>query len=337
MKDSIKYIILSTLIVMGLFLIVIGLEIKNNAYPKYSYTVNKDNSYEVLLNENKFYTSDTLPSGKYYVSKSINKFIMNFKYEFINDKNVDLDYKYNITADLVGVVNSNDLQKEVWNRKFNLTEDVMVTEIDTNNFSINQPINIDYQYFSDLVDSYEQSYNITINTTLKLYLNVAYNINSQNEIKDFVEVDIPVTNTVTNVEKKYQDRTNEKIYNEDFGFGISKIMCIVIGGILVASSIVIIVFLEVKNSRKPEAVVRKFLKNYDYLIVTVNNKPNIQNLQVLYIDDYKDLIDVAEQNKCNIIHFKEENKSTFYVIVDKCVYILRLMLWMNSKHIVYLK
>ena len=123
--------------------------------------------------------------------------------EFINDKNVDLEYNYNITTDLVGVVNSNDLQKEVWNRTFNLTEDVKVTETNSNNFSINQPINIDYQYFSDLVDSYEQSYNITINATLKLYLNVAYNINSQKEIKDFVEVDIPVTNTVTNVEKKY--------------------------------------------------------------------------------------------------------------------------------------
>lgn len=322
MRNSIKYIILSTLILIGLFLIVIGLEIKNNVYPKYSYKVNRDNSYEVLLNENKFYTSDTLPSGKYYVSKSINKFIMNFKYEFINNKEADLEYNYNITADLVGVVNSNDLQKEVWNRTFNLTEDKQVTEVNANNFCISEPIDIDYQYFSDLVDSYEQSYNIAINATLKLYLNVAYNINRQNEIKDCVEVDIPVTNTVTNVEKKYQEKTNEKIYNENSGLGLNKIMCIVLGGTLITVCITIIVVLKYKNSKRPEAVVNKILRNYDYLVITVSNKPNIQNLQVFYIDDYKDLINAAEQNKCNIIHYEEDGESTFYVIVGKYAYVM---------------
>ena len=41
------------------------------------------------------------------------------------------------------------------------------------------------------------------------------------------------------------------------------------------------------------------------------------------IEKLEDLIDLAEQNEKNIIHyeFKKENKSKLYVIVDEYVYV----------------
>ena len=73
------------------------------------------------------------------------------------------------------------------------------------------------------------------------------------------------------------------------------------------------------------------LKYYKELIVTVNNEPNFSNLEIINVANFKDLIDIAEQNKRNIIHFVVANKlkSKLYVIVENYVY----MYIVSSKNI----
>ena len=65
------------------------------------------------------------------------------------------------------------------------------------------------------------------------------------------------------------------------------------------------------------------LKYYRDLIVTVSNKPDLTNLKIMKLVILEDLIDVAEQNKVNIIHYKVPNKeeSNLYVIVSNYVYV----------------
>ena len=65
------------------------------------------------------------------------------------------------------------------------------------------------------------------------------------------------------------------------------------------------------------------LKYYRDLIVTVSNKPDLTNLKIMKLVILEDLIDVAEQNKVNIIHYEVPNKeeSNLYVIVRNYVYV----------------
>ena len=81
------------------------------------------------------------------------------------------------------------------------------------------------------------------------------------------------------------------------------------------------------NKKSPEEKynrkIKYILKNYSELIVTVSNEPNIENYTVMNINAFEDLIDLAEQNKINIIHYEsiKDKKNKFYVFVDKFVYI----------------
>ena len=65
------------------------------------------------------------------------------------------------------------------------------------------------------------------------------------------------------------------------------------------------------------------MKYYKDLIVTVTNEPVITDLKVMKIDSLDDLIDVAEQNKSNIIHYEVTKNmlSKLYVIINNYVYI----------------
>ena len=133
--------------IIGLILIIIGIEIKD-VQIKYNYKIQKDSSYEVLLKKNEFYTSKTLAADGCYASKSIDKFLMNLKYGFCGSGSTNIQYSYDVTANLVGTVNSNEQNSEIWNRNFILVQEKNFKMDNLKSFAINEPVNIDYQYFT---------------------------------------------------------------------------------------------------------------------------------------------------------------------------------------------
>lgn len=270
----------------------------------------------------------------YYASKSINAYVINFNYKHKGDNKINVNYNYNITANLVGTVISNqNEEKEIWNRNYILLEnDNKLNNIDE--FIINEEINIDYKYYNELARSYEREYGITINSVLKLRLNISYSISSLNwgtdnnhEIDDYIELDIPITNTVTEVKKNYERNTTNDILIDNENIDVTQIILYIIGGALIITATTIIIIRIVKNKtiykNLYERNMKRIMKYYRDLIVTVNNEPKIENLKIMNIELLEDLIDVAEQNKSNIIHYEVINnkKSNLYVIVNDYVYI----------------
>ncbi len=330
-KNVVK-VISVVIIIIGILIIKSGYEYKENIVPVYNYSAQKDSNYEVLLNPNTFYESQNLPQGLYYASKSIKSFMINMIYDFKADKKAQIEYNYNITANLIGNVNDNNNQsKEIWNRNFVLSEKNDVQETDI--IYVDEGINIDYEYYNELVNSYEETYDIKIDAILKVRFNISYNISNLesgidiDNIEDYIELDIPITNTVTGVTENYEHLTSKNIMPSIQKENI-KIIFYIIGAVLIISGIVMIIMM--KNKKSPEEKynynIAHILKYYGDLIVTVINKPNLDGLKVLNINNLKDLVDVAEQNQNNIIHYEviENTESDFYVIVNEYVYVYRV-------------
>lgn len=324
------------MILTGLVFIKVGLDLGENITPVYNYTVQKSDDYKVLLKSNTFYATETLPKGGYYAAKSVDAFIIDFKYDFKGNKKTDIGYNYDITAELIGTAKTTDDEdKEVWNRNFTLLESKNGNQVDTEDFFIDEEINIDYDYYNNLVRSYERTYGIIIDAVLKVRLNVFYNINLSNisvnteEEQDYIELNIPITNTVTEAKENYENITYKDITTEIEGFNINKIIFYVIGGLFIIGAVVIIVIRiklkknEMAPQEKYNFNIKHILKYYKDLIVTVTNEPDLTNLKVMYIDSLDDLIDVAEQNQSNIIHYEvaKNVESNLYVIVGNYVYV----------------
>ena len=253
---------------------------------------------------------------------------MNFQYDFRQNKKSDIEYNYDVKADLIGIVESNnDKNKEVWTRNFALKEKSNYKLENDYDFLVNENVDIDYEYYNNLARSYENTYDITINTILKVYFNI--NIEDMkigNKINDYIEIDIPITNTVTEVKENYDTVTKKEVLQNREDVKKEKNIIIIISIVLITGGIILIIFRIIqiyRNQRKDmySYNINHILKYYKDLIVSVKNKPNISDLKLMEIDYFDDLIDVAEQNQTNIIFYEEKNKKgNLYVIVDKYVY-----------------
>ena len=328
--DLIVILLVVIMTMLGIYFIKLGLDFEKNIKPIYTYVAEKNSDYEVLLKPNNYYTSETLPSGRYYASKSVKQYTLDFKYHLYGDREADLEYVYNVTAELSGIVDgNNDNGKEVCNRSFNIVEDKK--ENCKNEFSINEKVNIDYEYYNNLARSFEKEYGIAIDSILKVYLNVSYNVNSQN-FKDYIELDIPITNTVTEIEENYESLTTKNINPKIENVVVNKIIYYAIGIAFIIGTIVVSVIIVRKNKHNItledmyEKNINKILKYYRDLIVTTQNEPDISNLKVMEIMTIDDLIDVAEQNKANIIRYEviKSKVSKLYVITNNYVYIYEI-------------
>lgn len=196
----------------------------------YSYNIKKSDNYEVILKPNDFYLSETLPADRYYPSKAVDSYVIDFGYDFKVNREAELEYNYNVTAEMVGIVKSSDGKgEEVWTRDFDVLE-TKTGNVHQDNFLINEKVSINYDYYNNMARSYEETYGIAIDSILKVRFNISSKLNTE-QIDDYIELDINLTNTVTNVEENYQEnKTNivEKDSNNktrDYLFYSSRISC----------------------------------------------------------------------------------------------------------------
>ena len=127
---------------------------------------------------------------------------------------------------------------------------------------------------------------------------------------NFIEYKIPLNKTFSitknegeNIKTKKQ-KNNPKIY---FLNGISIIF--LVGGFLIILTKYRFLFKIHKN----------FLKENESLIITCLNKPDFNNLEILYLHDLNDLIKIATQHNTNILYY--EKTSMYYIIQDKLAFI----------------
>ena len=334
-SNYIVVIVIVLMICIAYIFISQGINYKENIIPVYNYAVQKNSNYEVLLKPNTFYETKTLPSGRYYASQSINLYKINFEYDFKGDKKTNFDCTYNIIANLIGTVKENDGQeKEVWNRKTTFNENTCKKYINTDEFIIKKGVNIDYEYYNNLARSYEKTYGIIIDSVLKLKFNISYTIETSNfkaetqKIEDSIELEIPITNTVSEIKENYEKKLENSINLPTDNIQVQQIIYYIIGGALILGAIILIIIeIIIKNKKEREQMynynINHILKYYKDLIVTVTNMPDLKDLKVMKVLALEDLLDLAEQNQVNIIHYKIPNKeeSNLYVILSNYVYI----------------
>ena len=327
-------IVVTCLLGLSVFFLGVGIK-KDKKEPLYSYVATKEADYQVLLKENNFYDEKKLPSDKYYASKSIDKYLIKFEYDFKSKNIEEIEYRYNVTAQLVGKVSNNEQEKEIWTKNYKLIEDKK-NEVNEHEFQIFENVDIDYDSYNNLAREYEENYGIAIDAVLKVKFNILYDIKIQDKNRgevekninredrgDTIELDIALTNSVSNVERNYEKETKKEEYSKN-----DAKMYYLISGVNIIIAVVIIIISKRKKTpeEKYKRKIKHIMKNYSELMVTVSNEPIVENYIVMKINKLEDLVDLAEQNRTNVIHYEkiknEQNK--FYVYVDKFVYVYQV-------------
>ena len=297
-------------ILIGISLILIGLN--KNMNNSYSLIAKKESNYQVYLKPNQFYPTNTLTDGTYYyyLSKAIDKYQINFKYQLKTTKKIS-QFKYNITGTLNGIVKDGSMEKEIWKKDFIFQKNTY-----SSSNQIDDDINIDYDYYNNLSYAFQNNYGIKIDSILTITVNVNYYLDKE-LVKDYIKLDIPINDTVTEVKEDYDKTTVRKVSNNPYGYYLMGIVFILIS------------LLDNKKTVTKKITIKQFkktLKNYDDLIVNVDNEPDLTNLKIMNLKNIEDLIDIACQNQTSIIIYEviKDKQYNLYVILNNYVYIKML-------------
>ena len=312
--------------ILSLVTLVGSISMNTKSNLTYKQTSNLD--YKVGLKANNYYKEPYLKKGMQYIASLIDYIDVDFNYNFNASENLNYKYIYYINAD-VKVTDSSDESKIIYSKSEKLTEEKVVTEENSNSFSINENIKVKYSNYNDLVKGFKSSYAINANSNLELSLIVQVQDEKGNIIKsadsnDKMIVKIPLTEQMVNIKLDYNEINNSDnaaVYKE---LSISNKVLFTVSMILLILMLVAIVFLVRflnKTSRKKtlyEIKLNKILKEYDRVIITSRKKVK-ETGNIVDVNSFEELLDARDNLEKPIIfnEIHKGQKSVFIVNSEK--------------------
>lgn len=330
--------ILLLLLCISLYLVITGLFPNINKVPYYNYNVKRNIDYKVYLKENNFFKDNYVEKDKQYTSDLIDYINVDLSYLFNGSAITNMNYDYDITATIIGEYeNSNNGKEELLKKEYKLLETQNKSLYDTQEFDINQNLKIKYDDYRKVVDDFNNQFDLSMDAYLNIKLNIKYNgliLKNKYEVngKDKLELNIPLTKQIIKIETKYDKETNKNLtptINEQKN--MNKIYTGIIISII-AISLMLVLHDKIFISKKTyyTKMLNKILKNYSQIIVEISNPINYDELEILDIKNFDDMIDANQELKTPILLYEvEEGKESHFVVVnDKYAY--RFILNNNS-------
>ena len=276
-----KLIIISITILLIGFLFLGAFYINKNIQKNNIYQLKNKTYYEVTLKPNNYFLNNKIKSNKYYIAKAIKSIDIYFNYYLKNNKNIN--YSYDITATLKSYADNGT--KLIWTKDFNLQN---TNNINQEEINIKENYRIDYQYYVNYVKSFQEFYNLKTET----YLYVKLNITINNESNSYVLLTIPINESVIEITLK---EDNNFLKNNTQNINFNNIIVF----ILIFTLITFLVYKILRNKNNEENI----LKEYQDIFITIQNKPNINSNNIIYLSSLKDLIKIAINNNINIFNY----------------------------------
>lgn len=318
-------IILFFLALLFLFNIIDGLNPKTEKETYYTYKIHRDIDYKVYLKENSFFEEEYLEKDKQYTTELIDYIDIDFNYLFSGSKLTDINYKYNINAELVGEYEEGeDELKEIWNKKYTLLDTQSINKNDSIFFNLKQNLKLNYSKYNKEANNFKTSFKLAIDAKLVVKLNIEYTGVIEDTGKKVRGVDtlymtIPLSKSTMSITTKYDD-DNKKVLTEETN-ELRDIKKVYINFALLL--LVIIIYITNKNKliidKKTNytKTYNKIMKSYADIIVEISNLANLEDLEILDIKNFDDMVDAEEELKSPILLYEiEKNKESWFIIVN---------------------
>ena len=299
----------------------------------YSESVNTD--YKVYLKENDYYDSKFLPSGMQYISNIIKCITPSFNYEIHADKNIDFNYKYKITGELI-ISDPADVSKILYTKTYDLSDE-KEESINSNNFVINEDVYINYDYYNNYVNSYRVDYGLSVNSKLVVTMDIKVDgkyEETEEKLKkeQKLQISIPLSEQTLNIKILSDNINGSGNLTTPIKANIKNKVLFVLAILILLVSILgicLVVYLFLQNRKKNiyNITVNKILKEYDRIIVNGNvelNEDDIPNK--IYPETFEEMVDASQTLNSPIVYYEviKDEKCFFAIIKNGTMYKYRL-------------
>ncbi len=291
--------------------------------------------YTVYLKDNQYYETDYLQSGMKYVASLIKTINTKFNYEVHSNQNVNYSYNYKITGTLQ-ILDRENPDKVLYSREEDLIPEENQT-VSSNNFVINEDIDIDYNKYNNIVSRYKSDYGLSVNAQLvvAMDLNVYgdYDKDDDKIQKDNkLQITIPLSLQTVDITIDTENINNTGTLSTSTGNTITNIPGFVVAIVLLALCVPGFIqgrkyYKEYKSNNIYNITVDRILREFDRLIVTGTSSINEKKYQnKFYPQKFSEMVDAAENLNAPILFYEViPNEKCFFIIVkDDTLYKFRL-------------
>lgn len=305
---------------LALLFASISVKIKSNV----TYRQSSNLDYKVYLKPNDYYKTPYLQKNMEYIASLIDNVLVNFNYNFSANENISYRCTYYVKADVT--VASTDGDRIIYSKSDRITEPKITSNKNSDNFSINENVKVNYSEYNDLVKGFKSSYGISANSNLVLsfVLNVTDekgNIIGDLNNKDVMKLTIPLTEQMVNIKLDYKNVNNSNVANVYKDVGISNkitlLLAIISFVVSIGFLIKLLLFLNKTTIKKSkyDITLSKILREYDRVIVNSKNIIDL-NDEVIDVNSFNELLDVRDNLEKPIV-FSEIHKGQKAMFVVK--------------------
>jgi len=310
MRRNKKITIFTILIILMLpfSLVLLATGIKKTSMDIVGYREQSSINYKVCLKENEFYEEKCQEQGMGYIASAIEYIDINLDYSFFLTNKLNHNYEYYIDG-IVTVVDKNDSANVLFTKKVELTSLKKLNLNDSDSFSIGEKLIIDYAEYNDLVKSFRNTFNVSIESNLKIVLGVR-SVSRYGEYEKTIDTNSTMEMTIPLTENTIKINMNHKETNSEdevtFGKNEMKInyLNILIGltsllvSLLLVIKVIRILIRRQKNKTGYEKFIEQKLKNYNRMVVSAKESIKIEEknyIEIIDVEDFEELVDIADR------------------------------------------
>lgn len=335
-----KYIFyLFIAIVFSLFsLYYFKMGLKNTYQEEVSYKSSSNVSYKVYLLENDYFDEPYLGMNRTYISSLINYIDINFNYNLNFSNFVSGKYTYYIKG-IIAADKVKDDDSSYWSKSYILKEPETISYDNQNSFNIDTNVKVDYQKYNTILNEFRKDYGISFDGAFKVQLVIesesnAINIKENIPVESLIEVRVPLTQQVIDLSIDLSNNDNEgKISETIVNNTSSNYMFLGLGILFITVTLCLlwIVFRYIisiyLSKSKYSKTLKKILSTYDTIIVNVSSLPNLNDLKVIEVNTFSELIDAHSEVRMPINYYEEvtDYKSVFVLVSTNMAWVYTLI------------
>lgn len=305
---------------LGAGIIIASLNNEKNYYIHYD--EKSDLDYKVYLKENDYF-GEYLGKDNQYIASLIDYIEADFKYNMTINEDIKYSYYYMINAEVEVLDNSG---KPLYKKTDNLVKKQLFDDLNDNSFDINKKVNLDYNYYNDIVSTFIKRYNlngVTSRVVLKMYVGIEGDCEEfESSLTDsaVISMTVPLTTQTVNIDMNYvlNNGTDKLLKCREKNILTPGV---IIGSILEIIAIVLI-FVSIRytnRTRSALTIYNKRLKsifsNYGQYISKIKTEIEYKKFQIVLVEEFEDLFEVRNSSASPILFCQDSTKTKSAFVV----------------------
>lgn len=300
--------------------------------------------YKVYLKKNNFFDNSFLTkeelvkNNRSIITSLIDYLDINYTYNMRYSDVVNGEYTYYIEL-IMKANKTNSENGNYWTKTYQIVEPKKINIDDGNNFSIFQNVKINYEKYNKILDDFKKEHGLATDGKLEIALVVTSSVNNEN-IKEQIVLNnresfhIPLSQMAVDasitIDNKGEEVGNVKeiVKLNDTRFIKYRVVALILGFSAFACILLLINLIKHGRSLREYSIeLKKILSAYDDIVVNVNALPNINDLNVIHVESFDELLNAHSEVRMPINCYisKRKNRATFILINEAIawVYILK--------------